>query len=70
MLCQAKFPHLPQKLFHQLEPYQTPASKSEIVAAIKSPSGKAVGIDGIPAEFYKYKYNIEFYEKNTILISP
>ena len=33
---------------------QTPPSKSEIVSAIKSiPSGKAAGIDGIPAEFYK-----------------
>ena len=33
---------------------QTPPSKSEIVSAIKSiPSGKAVGIDGQPAEFYK-----------------
>ena len=33
---------------------QTPSSKSEIVSAIKSlPSGKAAGIDGIPAEFYK-----------------
>ena len=31
---------------------QTP--KSEIVSAIKSiPSGKAAGMDGIPAEFYK-----------------
>ena len=36
---------------------QTPPSKSEIVSAIKSiPSGKAAGIDGIPAEFY-YKSN-------------
>ena len=33
---------------------QTPPSKSEIVSAFKSiPSGKAAGIDGIPAEFYK-----------------
>ena len=33
---------------------QTAPSKSEIVSAIKSlPSGKAAGIDGIPAEFYK-----------------
>ena len=33
---------------------QTPPSKSEIVSAIKSVhSGKAAGIDGIPAEFYK-----------------
>ena len=33
---------------------QTPPSKSKIVSAIKSiPSGKAAGIDGIPAEFYK-----------------
>ena len=33
---------------------QTPPSKSEIVFAIKSlPSGKAAGIYGIPAEFYK-----------------
>ena len=33
---------------------QAPPSKSEIVAAIKSlPSGKAAGIDGIPAEFFK-----------------
>ena len=37
---------------------QTPASKSEIVCAIKSIlSGKAAGIDGIPEEFYKsYTY--------------
>ena len=35
---------------------QTPASESEIVSVIKSiPSGKAAGIDGIPAEFYKCK---------------
>ena len=35
---------------------QTPFSKSEIVSAIKSiASGKAAGIDGIPAEFYKSK---------------
>ena len=33
---------------------QTPSSKSKIVSAIKSlPAGKAAGIDGIPAEFYK-----------------
>ena len=33
---------------------QTPASKSEIVSAIISLlSGKAAGIAGIPAEFYK-----------------
>ena len=33
---------------------QTPPSKSKIVSAIKSiPSGKAAGIDGIPAEFYR-----------------
>ena len=33
---------------------QTPPSKSEIVSTIKFiPSGKAAGIDGIPAEFYK-----------------
>ena len=33
---------------------QTPLSKSEIVSATKSlPSGKAAGIDGIPAELYK-----------------
>ena len=33
---------------------QPPSSKSEIVSAIKSvPSGKAAGIVGIPAEFYK-----------------
>ena len=35
---------------------QTPPNKSEIVPAIKSlPSGKAAGIDGMPAEFYKSK---------------
>ena len=33
---------------------QTPPSKSEIVSALKSiPSGKAAGINAIPAEFYK-----------------
>ena len=33
---------------------QTPSSKSKKVSAIKSiHSGKAAGIDGIPAEFYK-----------------
>ena len=33
---------------------QTPPSKSETVSTIKSiPSGKAAGIDGIPAELYK-----------------
>ena len=33
---------------------QTSPSKAEIVSDIKSiPSGKAAGIDGIPAEFYK-----------------
>ena len=33
---------------------QTPPNKSEIVSAIKSvPSGKATGIDGIPAVIYK-----------------
>ena len=33
---------------------QTPSSESAMVSAIKFlPSGKAAGIDGIPAEFYK-----------------
>ena len=45
-------------LFHEEEKArsipQTPPSKSKIVSVIKSiPSGKAAGIDGILAEFYK-----------------
>ena len=59
MLCRVKFPLLlqPQELFHQREAYHKLLPiNPKIVNAIKSlPSGKAAGIDGIPAEFYKSK---------------
>ena len=47
---------------------QTPASKSEIASAITYlPSGKAAGIDGMPAEFYKSNHYMVAEALQTIL---